>query len=272
MATNITNAFIDLWNTEVKHAYQQKKSKLRDAVRSVSGVRGATHKFHTLGTVTANTKARDADITPLNPSQGVATATLEDSYAGIYIDKLDQVKTNAQFRKEYVMASASALGRKNDDHVIGAMDASNSQIATTTGGLTYAKLLEALEALNAADVDPEDRYLVVGAKQLTDALGISQLTSADYMTIRSVVNGDVQFALGFKWIMSTRLTLTLGSPANQRQCYAFNKQAIGLAIGQDVNTEINYIPEKVSWLVNSYMSMGAVVIEPTGVINIKADE
>ena len=270
MSTQITNSFIDQWGNEVKHAYQQKKAKLRKAVREVSGVVGSTHKFHTLGSVTANTKTRDADVTPLNPTQAVKTATLADAYAPIYIDKLDLLKTNADFRREYVMASSSALGRKTDEIIVAAMEASNTSISTTAGGFTYVKLLEALEGLNSIDADAEERCLVVGAKQITEALQITNLTSADYSTLQAVMSGEIGKALGFTWIMSNRLTLQ-ASPA-VRSCFGFAKSSVGLAIGQDVSTEINYVAQKASYLVNSYLSMGAVTIEATGVQKVPCSE
>ena len=37
-------------------------------------------------------------------------------------------------------------------------------------------------------------------------------------------------------------------------------------MGSDVRTEVNYIPEKVSNLITSYMSMGAVEIDGEGMI------
>jgi len=44
--------------------------------------------------------------------------------------------------------------------------------------------------------------------------------------------------------------------------------AVGLGIGADVSTELNYIPEKVSHLATSMMSMGAVVIDNNGVYEL----
>ena len=41
-----------------------------------------------------------------------------------------------------------------------------------------------------------------------------------------------------------------------------------LVIGADVSTELNYIPEKVSHLATSMMSMGAVVIDNNGVYEL----
>lgn len=268
MAANISNSFITQWSNEVHHLYNQKGSKLRKAVREVSGITGSTYEFHTMGSVVANTKARGANVTMLNPSQGTAIATLSDLYAPIPVDKLDESKTNASIREGYVKESANALGRATDNLIVTAMDADNVGIATTTGGLTYAKLLEALQALNEGEVDLEDRFLFLSPAAINDALLIPELTSGDYVQIQAVASGDVKQALGFNWIMSNRLTETAGV----RDCYAFNKQAVGLAIGQDVKTAIDWIPEMVAHLVNSYMSMGATVIEAAGVVQVKVDE
>jgi hypothetical protein len=46
---------------------------------------------------------------------------------------------------------------------------------------------------------------------------------------------------------------------------AFHKSSLGMGVGSDVRTEVNYIPEKVAHLTTSYMSMGAVLIDGDGV-------
>lgn len=261
MSTSINSAFIQQWSDEVKQAFQQKGSKLLDNVRQARNVTGSTYNFHTLGTVTANTKSRDANITALNPTHAVVTATLADYYAPIYIDKLDELKTNIDTRKEYVQVTANAIGRKVDDVIITAAASATNVTATATGGLTFAKLQEIVTFFNANDVDPEDRVLVVGAKQLTEALGITQLTSTDYVQMQAIMNAGIGTALGMKWVLSTRLPIA----TNNRTCFAFNKQALGVAIGQDITTEVNYVPEKVSTLINSYVSLGSVIVENAGI-------
>lgn len=273
MSTSVNTAFVTQWNDEVKQAYQQKGSKLRDAVRVVTGVTGDTYKFHKLGTAGTGTKVREAELTPVNPAHTVATATLADQYSPILLDELDMLKTNADFRREYVTASANALGRWTDSVINTALLASNTNGSTFAGGLTLAKITEALTLLNAAEVDPEDRYLIVGAKQLSDALNITALTSSDYVTMRAVMNGSIDSALGFKWIMSSLLTKDNldpagGAQANTRHCFAIAKSAVGLAVGQDIKTEINYVPMRDAMLVNSKISLGATVIDSAGVIEI----
>jgi len=270
MATNMPNSFIDQYGAEVHVLYTQKASKLRDCIRVITGVTGATHKFHVFGSVVANTKARGADVTGLDPSQTMVTATLVDAYAPIYIDKMDEVKTNADVRGEYVKLSASALGRYTDDVIVGALDASTpgTTIAASASGLTLAKLISAKLALDEADVPAEDRMLVVSPAAIADILTEEKLTSSDYMQVQGIINGDVKTALGFTWKVSTRLTIN----TTTRDCFAFNKNALGLAVGQDLTTTSDWVPEKVAHLVNSYLSMGAVAIDETGIVKVQITE
>lgn len=268
MSASITNAFISQYTNEVKQLFQQKGSKLMDKARVHRNVVGSTYDFHTLAAVEANTKSRSADVTGLDPTSAKVTATMADYFAPIYIDKLDELKTNANLRMEYATASTNAIGRKCDDIMITALAAGSIVAPTVAGGLTYAKLLEALTLLNAAEVDPEKRVLVVGAKQMSDALGLDQLTSQDYVQVSNIMNAGVGSALGFAWVMSTRLPLAVAN----RTCFAYNMDSLGLAIGQDITTEINYIPEKVSFLTNSFVSLGSVIVDTAGVVEITCVE
>jgi hypothetical protein len=273
MSTSVNNSFITQWNDEVKQAYQQKGSKLRQAVRTVMGVTGDTYKFHKLGAITANTKARDAALTFLNPAHSVVTATLADKYAAVTLDKLDEYKTNVSMRGEFVQATANALGRDTDAILNTALLASNTNPTTLSGGLTQAKIIEALVLLNAVDADASDRFLIVSPYQIGEALNITGLTSADYQAVKALVNGDINSALGFNWISSTQLTKNAlnaagGPQANTRHCFAVHKPAIGLAVGQDVRTTIEWSPDRYGYNVVSSMSLGATVIEDTGIIEI----
>lgn len=260
MATSVSSAFIAQYSNEVKQIFQQTESRLMDSVRVHRNVVGSTYSFPKLAAVTANTKTRDAEITALDPTASMVQATLADYYAGIYLDKLDEIKSNADLRGEYAKAAAFAINRKVDDVIIAELNNATNTTATVTGGLTLAKILECLTYLNQSDVDPADRVLVVGAKQISDAMGIQQLTSTDYVQVQSILQSNVGTALGFKWIMSNRLPTGASTT-----CFAYNKQAVGLAVGQDITTEMNYIPQRVATLANSYVSLGAKVIDNLGI-------
>ena len=50
--------------------------------------------------------------------------------------------------------------------------------------------------------------------------------------------------------------------------FAYHTRAIGLGINADVQTEVNYVPQKVAHLATSMMSMGAKVIDDDGVYEV----
>lgn len=280
MAGTLSNAFITQWASEVKFAFQQKKSLLRDHVRVVSGVNGSTFKFTKFGAVTANTKTGNAQLTYIDPQFSTAVATLEASYCPIpvlYVD-LKQVQANADIRREYVEEGAMALNRSIDKMIVASADLSNTPTVVNNQdgkGLTFDKALESLEILNTNNVDPGETILVVGPKQISDALKLTQFDSRDYNNIMAVYNGEIKQALGFTWVRSNMLNTVAGTavPADTyRNCYAITKSAIGLAIGQDIITKIDDIAQQALWLVNSYMLMGSTTIDPNGVIQIPCME
>ena len=53
----------------------------------------------------------------------------------------------------------------------------------------------------------------------------------------------------------------LSTSGSDRKTLCFHKSSIGCGIGSDVRTEVNYIPEKVSHLITSMLSLGAVEID-----------
>ena len=60
--------------------------------------------------------------------------------------------------------------------------------------------------------------------------------------------------------------------SSDRTCLAWHKNACGLAINMDKKTEINYIAEKSSFLVNSMFSAGSVGIDSEGIVEITCRE
>lgn len=268
MPNTQANSFIDQFTTEIHNAFQQTESKLVGAVRCHRNIVGSTYQFQTLGAVTANTKARNAAVTGLDPAHAKVPVTLADYYAPIYLDKLDEIKTNLNLRQDYVNASVGAINRALDDIIITAATAGTTTTTTTAGGMTYAKIVEALTYLNTNNVDETDRFLVLSPAALGHMLSEIKLTSSDYASLQAVMSGQISQALGFKWIMSSRLPIA----TTTRTCFAYNKSAVGLAVGQDVTTEVNYIPEKASWLVNSMLSAGAVMIDNAGLVEIAVTE
>ena len=274
MSTSISTAFVAQFDAEVKQAYQG-AAKLFGTVRTKTGVVGSTHRFPKLGKGLAQPRIPQTDVVPMNVQHSNATATLEDWSAPEYSDIYDLQKINFDERKELKMAIASAMGRRMDQLNLDAMDAgaNSTQVSDNVGGtdtgLNTAKLRRAKRLMDAAGVPATDRYFVHGAIGLEQLLGETSATSSDFNSVKALVNGEIDTWLGFKFIMiEDRDEGGLDLTTNIRKNFAYHKQAMGLAVGIDMRTEINYISEKTSWLVNGIFSAGSIGIDDNGIYEV----
>ena len=269
MATSITNAFITQFEAEVHMAYQRMGSKLKNLVRTVNGVNGNTVKFQKVAKGSANTKARHAEVVAMDLSHSNVSATLTDYYAADYVDKLDELKVNIDERQVVAQSAAYALGRKTDSVLTGIMNGATTLANNSSGtgtGMNLGKAQAMMELFNTNDVpDDQQRYWVVGPKQWSDLINLDQFSRVEY-----VGEGELPYAggmtakrwLGFLWFVHSGLE-TSGS--TDRHTVAFHKSSLGLGVGTDVKTEVNYIPEKVSHLITSMLSIGSTLIDTDGI-------
>jgi len=264
MAISVTTAFVQQYAAEVKAAYQREGSLLRQAVRVRSGVIGERVYFPLLGKGIATDKARHADVVPMNLEHTRKYVDLVDKYAPEYIDDLDTFKINWDLRADYARASAWALGRQTDQQIIDALDAADGE-TVTNATLDLETVLEISEKQNENDV-PQDanRFAVITPSGLTDLLQITGATSSDFVGSQLLTTGrEPAFWLGYKWIVYT------GTMPTDTAGFFFHQPSVGLAIGKDIHSQIDWIAQKVAHLVNSWMSMGAVVIDDDAIVEWK---
>jgi hypothetical protein len=280
MAVGISTAFVTLFDTEVKQAYQA-DAVLRNTVRLRTGVTATTHKFPKIGSGVAQLRVPQTDVTPLNVTYSQATVTLTDYIAAEYSDIFSQSHVNFDERQELVQVVAKAIGRRSDQMIIDALAASSTSltVATSIGGagtnLNMAKLREAARLLNTANVPAEDRYMLIHASQLSSLLSETSVTSSDFNTVKALVQGDITTFMGFNFITigdRSEGGLTGGGSGSTRKVYAYHKMAVGMAESMAIRSEINYIPEKTSWLVSSMFSAGAIAIDAGGCVDITCTE
>jgi hypothetical protein len=289
--TSVSNAFTTMFSDDVKHAYQQLTSNLTNSVRVVRNVTGSTYKFNTLtkgGSI--KNKARFEDIVVMSDTSksltspgaytgstaqnATVTATLANYHAGEYVQTLDEIKVNIDMRQTFAEAIGGALARAADQAIVDALDAGTpTNIKTTSqgaNGLNKAALLEVHEALNALSVPASDRTLVISPAALTDILTDTTLVSSDsgVITNTALSTGYIPNIFGFRVVVSNLLT----ADSVVRKCYAFHKNSMGLAVGSDVNVNINYVPQKASTLILGEMSMGAAMIDSDGVCEVQVSE
>lgn len=277
MAQSITSAFVTLFDQEVKQAYQG-EALLRGTMRTRSGVQGNTVKFPKIGKGVATVRVPQTDVTPLNVTYSQVTATMSDYIAAEYSDIFHQSHVNFDERRELVQVVSKAIARRMDQLCIDALDAASSPstVATTVGGsgtnMNIEKLRAAAKALNDKNVPSEGRNLLMHSSQLDALLGETEVTSADFATVKALVRGEINSFMGFNIItMGDRDEGGVPKPST-RTCFAWHQDSMGYAESMSQKSEVNYIPEKTSFLVSSMFSAGSVAIDDEGIVKISCTE
>jgi len=278
MAQNVTTAFVDLFDSEVKQAYQA-ESLLRGTMRTRSGVAGNTVKFPTIGKGVATLRVPQTDVTPLNVTYGQVTATMEDYIAAEYSDIFQQSHINFDERSELVQVVSKSIARRMDQIMIDALNAATgtSTVATTVGpggntDMNIEKLRATAKALNEKNVPSEGRYLLMHATQLDSLLGEQEITSQDFAAVKALVQGEINTFMGFTILtMGDRDEGGIPKPST-RTCFAWHQDSMGYAESMSQKTEVNYVPEKTSFLVSSMFSAGSIAIDGEGIVKISCTE
>lgn len=288
MPTTVDNSFIKDYNTDVHHVFQRMGSLLFNACRTKTNVVGYSTTFQKLGKGSATTKARHGLITPMNPGHTAVECVLADFYAPEYSDRLDEAKQNIDERMALAKCGAAALGRKIDEQITTALDSTSEtavSVTVTSKAAVRAGLLTGLSNLWDNDVPNDGQcYGVLTPRLWTQLSQVGEFSSTDWVGpnglpfVEGAPIGRFKNWMGCLWTMHTGLP---GVGTATAKSFIWHKTAIGYAAAKDaanvagngsVAAFIDWIPERVSYLVNHLMSGGAVLIDTTGVIELNSDD
>lgn len=284
MSTEVDAAFIKQYESQVKLAYQRMGSKLRNFVRTSTKMPGQDVTFPKIGRGSTSSKGRHDDVTPMNLSHTSVTATLVDRYAAEYVDKLDQIKTNVELQRPYALSAGMALGRYSDSQIVTAIETATNTVSlnlagSTAGAITSLEVGKVKARLIGRNVPDDGRIvcavtpLVWGKLMTLQEFSNSQWVGPEALPYKTAM--EAKFWNGCTWFQFTGLSqsnTTTSTGSTQAGCQMWHPDAIGHAIGADITTEINYIPQKASTLINSFMSMGAILIDGEGVEEFLVNE
>lgn len=275
MSINLSAVAVTEFDSMVKHAYAN-MGLLKNAVTLRNNVVGDTYKFRRMGKGLANQKASSADVVAMGVGHEFRVATLANWNAPEFTDIFDAQDVNFDEKQELATTIAGALGRRCDQLVIDAMDASTPlTTAVPAGGtnLTIAKVNSAQVELRDQGVPNTELFAVIEAGGLGGLLADEKATSSDYQAVKALVSGEINTLVGFQFIiLETRAEGGLTEAANVVDSWFFQRPSVGLAIGIDMKTEINYVPEKTSWLTNGMLKAGSVVRDEGGLVKVQYDK
>jgi len=275
MSINLPNVYVTEFDSDVHQVFQAKGFQFRPFVRMKNNVVGSTVKFPVMGKGLATQKAIQDDVTPMDVEYSSATATLEQWVAPEYTDIFSQASINWDDRMELVEACGMAIGRRCDQIIIDALEASGTANTIANGGtgFTFAKFRQAFKFLraNAAAVDI---CCAITATQEQQLLNEERLTNTFFVQRKPLgSNGfELMTVMGVTFIVIPD-NAEGGLPVNGNieTAFMFAKQSLGMGVAIDHRTEINYIAQKTSWLVNAIYYAGATAVDNTGIVEIDTD-
>jgi len=295
MSIQITTAMVNQFSANVFHLSQQKGSRLRGLVRTESQKAEAAFHDRIGSVDPQKKVGRHSDTTYQDTPHSRRKITLEDYFFADLVDKEDKIRILQSPESEYTKAAMMSLGRGMDDELIAAAVGSsyagkaggtpvvlpNGQkigafagdgTSTVGSKLNVPTLRATKKVFNQNETGESDLNFCFDSEQLDALLGETEVTSSDYAAVKALVMGDVDTFMGFKFVRSERLLVTAAStaasptdgsvgaglnviPAGSTRCFAWQKEGLLLAIGQDMQAKLDIMPSK-HYAVQVYASMG----------------
>jgi hypothetical protein len=286
MAITIDKAFINEYRNLVIHLAQQSATLVRPHVTEVSSG-GETYSWDRLGATDALAKTTRRATTPYVDdvwSRRLAVPTTWNH--NMTFEHEDTVQMIIDPQGPYARNQAMAMARKYDDLIIAsatgtALDGDGS---TTTAFPAGQKLGTGIAAISFADITKVQeiflsneigldvpKVMVVGPVQVRQLMALTQATSADYVQTQALqqlsATGIVANWMGMTWIVSNRL---LASSAGKLSCLCMTRDAIGLAVNDNMMIRIGEDPSK-SYMNQVYaqFTAGAVRIEDEQIVHLE---
>jgi hypothetical protein len=171
---------------------------------------------------------------------------MRDFYQAVPVDRNDEPKLLANPTGEYMTSLTSAWNRRKDGIIYAAL-LGNSQtkegalIALPSGqkivagaaGFTKTKIITAKKIFRANECDaeaddPQELFITYTSEMLEDILADTTLTSADFMAVKMLQEGDLAGRwMGFNWVPYERVNNVAGTYS----AVAWAKKAVHFGTG-----------------------------------------
>lgn len=290
MSVNVNAAFVQQYSTNVTMLLQQQGSRLRNTVTTYGFQGKAASMAEQFGQVSpVRNQSRHSDTPLISTPQDKRWIYPNDYDWADLIDSQDKLRMLIDPTSAYSLAGAWAMGRAIDDEIISGFFTSNNtgengtsatgtlyaynsnsqSVGATVGasaatGLNVAKLRAAKRILMTSEVDIDNDQLFCGitAKQHDDLLNEAQAISLDYNTKPVLVDGKITSFMGFNFIHTERIpgggsfnaainpTLTAGGSdgsytTNSRWMVpVWAKSGMALGMWNDIQTSVDRRPDK----------------------------
>jgi len=295
MSSQYPNAFAQKFASDVHIQYQQNGSRLKGKVNERSLVGGETLWLPQIGSVnTVNAYERHATTQHNDTPHTTRKLTANPERQSDLIDVPDKNRSVAQFMGPYATNFAHTFGRRYDTIVLEAAVGTNyekvdgattetsialpstQQVAVDLGGstegLTLAKLIEMKSILGQNETPMGEALIYVHRQEQLDDLlnNVSQVSDADFAAVKALVQGDVNYFMGFEFLKTQTVAVSAGDIAST---VGYTKSALVAGITEGFNTRVEQLAShNYSWQVWAEQDIGATRIQEEGVVENLCDQ
>lgn len=285
MSNTITQAFVQQWDTTIRQQAQQKTSRFESRVFDRGNITGESFTANRLDAIedTPQDNVRHGDTVWSEANHTTRVALMQDFYQALPIDRKDEPKVLANPTGAYMDSLVAAWNRRKD-RIIYAAALGNSQakdgtlialpagqkIAAGAAGFTKTKLITTKKIFRANEADeqadmPQELFITYTAEMLEDILSDTTLTSADFMAVKMLQEGNIASKwMGFNWVPYEKINNVGGTYST----VAWAKDSIHFGTGFVEGKSQRRGDKKDTMQVSMAGSVGAVRVWEYGVVQI----
>jgi len=278
MGASVINAYVQTYETNVRHLAQQGIARLRPWVMEKS-VQSEGHNWERLGTQEAEEKVGRLVDTPDQDYPWSRRKSIPVTYhTGDSTEQEDIVQMIVDPNSNIVTAQGKAMRRSHDDEIIRAAVGDsrdgqgnaipfdvNQEVGDGTANISFDAVTEVSEIFMDNDIDPdEEKVFVVSPRQARKLLQLTEATSGDYNAVRPLTSkGYIESWMGYTWVVSTRLPdASVGQDGSEVYCFAMTRRALGLQMNKDIWARVAEDTTKsFAWRIYCASSFGAIRVE-----------
>jgi len=285
MPETITEAFVNQYQNTMRILCQQSDSRLEGTTIPPVKMEGEYLYWERLGATEAiELPGRHSDTPNIEPGHTRRRSTAQPYVWATLLDRVDAARMLIDPKGPYQQIAKNAMNRRKDRIILAALGGNaysgksggttvalpaGQKVAAGGVGMTIGKLLNAKQLLDEYEAPAEGRVIVCPAEDIIDLLGTTEVTSADYNTVRALVSGQIDSFLGFKFIQTELIYLENSSTTAAWFSYAYVKGAVGYGNIEEITVRLTERSDKnYSWQPYVSMDMGATRVEDELVIEI----
>ena len=273
--SNIPAWFVTQWDNAIRVEASQKESRLAATVTDRGTITGESFTINNLaddGGLLDENNVRHGDTELSLETQTSRVALMKDFYRATLLDRNDIPKmlVNPVTGGDYMRNMMSRKNRRIDDIIYQAARATvtlkdgstialpaTQKVAVGGTAFTKAKLIAARKIFRRNEADKyagEELHILYNDEMLEDILSDTTLTSADFLAVKMLQEGDVSGNwMGFKWVPYNGIAKV----GTDYFTIAYAKSGIHFGKGYEEGNVQQRADKKDAWQVSMGASYGA---------------